>query len=60
MPSEEGVVGVTFNPSFPGTCPYVTSVGGTQTKAGADLVNDPANAEEACEASSPVSETSLI
>ncbi|KAL8286786.1 hypothetical protein RQP46_004314 [Phenoliferia psychrophenolica] len=43
--------GTTFNPSFPGGCPYVTSVGATQTKVGADLVNDAGNAEEACEAS---------
>ncbi|KAL8280252.1 hypothetical protein RQP46_007366 [Phenoliferia psychrophenolica] len=41
--------GTTFNPSFPSTCPFVTSVGATQVKAGADLVNDPENAEEACE-----------
>lgn len=27
----------TFNPSFPGTCPYVTSVGATQIVAGASV-----------------------
>jgi len=26
-----------FNPSFPGTCPYVTSVGATQVKTGASV-----------------------
>ncbi|KAE8454178.1 hypothetical protein EG329_005103 [Mollisiaceae sp. DMI_Dod_QoI] len=36
-----------FNPSFPGTCPYVTSVGATQVKAnGAVTATNP---EEACE-----------
>ena len=39
-----GASGV-FNPSFPGTCPYVTSVGGTQIKAGG-LTSEP---EIACE-----------
>lgn len=34
-----------FNPSFPGTCPYITAVGATQVKPGAS-VTDP---EEACE-----------
>lgn len=34
-----------FNPSFPGTCPYITAVGATQIKPGAK-VTDP---EEACE-----------
>lgn len=34
-----------FNPSFPSTCPYITSVGATQIKPG-KTVNDP---EEACE-----------
>ena len=29
---EQSVNGTTFNPSFPGTCPYVTSVGATQVK----------------------------
>lgn len=37
--------GGTFNPSFPGTCPYVTSVGATQIVPGASVTA----AEEACE-----------
>ena len=35
----------TFNPSFPGTCPYVTSVGATQIVPGASVTAP----EEACE-----------
>ncbi|KAF6238225.1 hypothetical protein HO173_003505 [Letharia columbiana] len=35
----------TFNPSFPGTCPYVTSVGATQIVSGASVTAP----EEACE-----------
>jgi tripeptidyl-peptidase I len=35
----------TFNPSFPGTCPYITSVGATQIVSGA-AVTAP---EQACE-----------
>ena len=34
-----------FNPSFPGTCPYITSVGATQIKPGASVIQP----EEACE-----------
>ena len=34
-----------FNPSFPGTCPFVTSVGATQIKPGASVTAP----EEACE-----------
>ncbi len=34
-----------FNPSFPGTCPYVTSVGATQIVPGASVTAP----EEACE-----------
>ncbi|KAF8194430.1 subtilisin-like protein [Mycena galopus ATCC 62051] len=37
--------GTVFNPSFPSTCPFVTSVGATQILAG-NTVNDP---ESACE-----------
>ncbi|KAH9933251.1 subtilisin-like protein [Epithele typhae] len=37
--------GTRFSPSFPGTCPYVTSVGATQVNPGAS-VTDP---ESACE-----------
>jgi len=39
------VNGTVFNPSFPGTCPYMTSVGATQVKINA-TVYEP---EEACE-----------
>lgn len=35
----------TFNPSFPSTCPYVTSVGATQIVSGASVTAP----EEACE-----------
>jgi len=42
QPAEDGTV---FNPSFPSTCPFVTSVGATQILAG-NTVNDP---ESACE-----------
>ena len=35
----------TFNPSFPGTCPYVTSVGATQIASGASVTAP----EQACE-----------
>ncbi|KYG49907.1 hypothetical protein M433DRAFT_58202 [Acidomyces richmondensis BFW] len=41
-----------FNPSFPGTCPYVTSVGATQVIPGTNIVKDLATGvepEEACE-----------
>ncbi|KAA6409887.1 MAG: subtilisin [Lasallia pustulata] len=34
-----------FNPSFPGTCPYITSVGATQIKPNASITQP----EEACE-----------
>lgn len=37
--------GLTFNPSFPSTCPYVTSVGATQIKPGASVTAP----EVACE-----------
>lgn len=46
-----GTSGV-FNPSFPGSCPYVTSVGATQVKPGVDVVAALASGtqpEEACE-----------
>jgi tripeptidyl-peptidase-1 len=42
----DGTTG-TFNPAFPGTCPYITSVGATQVKANTS-VSDP-QPEEACE-----------
>lgn len=35
----------TFNPSFPGTCPYVTSVGATQIQPGASVTAP----EQACQ-----------
>lgn len=41
-----------FNPSFPGTCPYVTSVGATQVPTGTNIVVDLATGtqpEMACE-----------
>ena len=37
-----------FNPSFPGTCPFVTSVGATQVKRNANVVTA-AQPEKACE-----------
>ncbi|KAJ3820218.1 peptidase S8/S53 domain-containing protein [Lentinula raphanica] len=36
----QSATGTRFNPSFPGSCPYVTSVGATQIAAG-NSVNDP-------------------
>ncbi|KAI0938760.1 hypothetical protein AcV5_000369 [Taiwanofungus camphoratus] len=41
----EDPYGEVFNPTFPGTCPYITSVGATQIQSGAS-VYDP---ETACE-----------
>lgn len=41
-----------FNPSFPGTCPYITSVGATQVKNNTNIVKAIASGtqpEEACE-----------
>lgn len=41
-----------FNPSFPGTCPYILSVGATQVKDGTNVVTALATGtepEEACE-----------
>jgi tripeptidyl-peptidase I len=40
--TEDGTI---FNPSFPGTCPYITSVGATQVNPG-NTISDP---EGACE-----------
>jgi tripeptidyl-peptidase I len=40
-----GKDGLTFNPSFPATCPYVTAVGATQIKPGASVTAP----EVACE-----------
>ena len=39
MPSTDDGTSGKFNPSFPGTCPYVTSVGGTQIKPGASVTS---------------------
>ncbi|KAF9222477.1 subtilisin-like protein [Gyrodon lividus] len=39
----ESPFGAIFNPSFPSTCPYVTSIGATQISPGAS-VTDPENA----------------
>ncbi|KAJ4482472.1 peptidase S8/S53 domain-containing protein [Lentinula aciculospora] len=36
----QSTTGTRFNPSFPGSCPYVTSIGATQIVAG-NSVNDP-------------------
>lgn len=38
--------GTIFNPTFPGTCPYVTSVGATMVKPGASVLE--AQPEMAC------------
>ena len=38
LSTDDGTSGK-FNPSFPGTCPYVTSVGGTQIKPGASVTS---------------------
>ncbi|KAF8827946.1 hypothetical protein HHX47_DHR4001018 [Lentinula edodes] len=40
LSSSQSVNGTRFNPSFPGSCPYVTSVGATQIAAG-NSVDDP-------------------
>lgn len=37
--------GTAFNPSFPGTCPYITAVGATQIKPNA-TVTQPEEAAE--------------
>ncbi|EME50290.1 hypothetical protein DOTSEDRAFT_68978 [Dothistroma septosporum NZE10] len=38
-----------FNPSFPGTCPYVTSVGATQVIPGTNILSSRTQPERACE-----------
>ena len=51
-PYENGTLGGRFNPSFPGTCPYITSVGATQIKPNTSLPQALATGtepEEACE-----------
>ncbi|KAM3419686.1 Tripeptidyl-peptidase SED1 [Cercospora zeina] len=42
-------LGGRFNPSFPGTCPYVTSVGATQVIPGVNILTTPTQPEQACE-----------
>lgn len=38
-----------FNPSFPGTCPYITSVGATQVIPGTNILASRTQPEQACE-----------
>jgi tripeptidyl-peptidase-1 len=38
-----------FNPAFPSTCPYVTSVGATQVKPGTNILKTRTQPEQACE-----------
>lgn len=38
-----------FNPAFPSTCPYVTSVGATQVINGTNILTTPTQPEQACE-----------
>lgn len=47
-PYNDGASG-RFNPSFPGTCPYVTAVGATQVIPGVNIMTTPTQPEEACE-----------
>ncbi|KAF2706003.1 subtilisin-like protein [Pleomassaria siparia CBS 279.74] len=48
-PSQNGTLGGRFNPSFPGSCPYITSVGATQVKPGVDIMTTKTQQEMACE-----------
>lgn len=48
-PYINGTLGGRFNPSFPGTCPYITSVGATQVKPGVNIVASRTEPEQACE-----------
>lgn len=48
-PYESGKLGGRFNPSFPGTCPYITSVGATQVIPGTNILTSFTQPEEACE-----------
>ncbi|KAL9096032.1 MAG: hypothetical protein Q9165_001554 [Trypethelium subeluteriae] len=45
----DGAQGGRFNPSFPGTCPYITAVGATQVKNTTMLSSSPTQPEMACE-----------
>ncbi|CAK4032377.1 probable tripeptidyl-peptidase 1 precursor [Lecanosticta acicola] len=47
-PYNNGTTG-RFNPSFPGTCPYITSVGATQVIPGTDIIATRTEPEQACE-----------
>jgi tripeptidyl-peptidase-1 len=42
-------LGGRFNPSFPSTCPYVTSVGATQVIPGTNILTSRTQPEQACE-----------
>ncbi|KAI5366002.1 putative peptidase S53, activation domain, Sedolisin domain, peptidase S8/S53 domain superfamily [Septoria linicola] len=46
---DASVPGGRFNPAFPSTCPYVTSVGATQVKPGTNILVTPTQPEQACE-----------
>jgi tripeptidyl-peptidase-1 len=49
-PYQDQSLGGRFNPSFPGTCPYITSVGATQVKPGTNILTTPTSStEQACE-----------
>jgi len=48
-PYINGTRGGSFNPSFPGTCPYITSVGATQVINGTNLLTTFTQPEKACE-----------
>lgn len=48
-PYQDQTLGGRFNPSFPGTCPYITSVGATQVKPGVNILTTPTEPEQACE-----------
>lgn len=46
---QNGTLGGRFNPAFPSTCPYVTSVGATQVIPGTNILTTKAQPEMACE-----------
>ena len=47
---EEDFFGTVFNPTFPGVCPYVTSVGATQVKPNTNITSPlPPSPEQACD-----------
>lgn len=43
------ITGTAFNPSFPGTCPYITTVGATQIKPNATITQPEEAAESVSE-----------